>query len=309
MASGGALHRARLLSAFAAVYLFWGSTYLAILFAIETIPPFLMAGIRWIVAGAILHLWSARERLPAPAARDWKAAAIAAAFFILGGNGGVTWAESRVPSGLASLIVATVPLWTVLVDGARPRGSWPRGGVFAGLAIGFAGVGILANPFGIPTADRIDPLGAGILVLAALSWGAGSIYAREMPKPASPLRGAAMQMLCGGIMLTALGILLGEGSRFAPKTISSRSALSVAYLVVFGSLAGYCAYLWLLRNTSTAHATTYAYVNPVVAVLLGWLFAGETLSARIAAAAAAIVAGVALVTAFRGTPAPVPQKH
>lgn len=299
--------RARLVAAFAAVYLIWGSTYLAILFAIETIPPFLMGGTRWIVAGGILYVLS-RRGLPPPTSGEWRVAFAAGAFFILGGNGGVSWAESRVASGVASLVVATVPLWAVLLDGARPGGIWPRRGVLAGLALGFGGVAILVNPFGQAAAARIDPLGAAALVLAALSWGAGSIYVREAPRPASPWRGAAMQMLAGGALMLAAGFLSGEGERFAPARVSLKSLAAWAYLVAFGSLVGYSAYLWLLRATSPAHATTYAYVNPVVAVLLGWLFAGEALSARIAAAAAAIVAGVALVTAYRRRPeGAVPQ--
>ena len=270
----------RLLGAFAAIYILWGSTYLFIRFGVETIPPFLLAGTRHIVAGTLLYLWVRLRTNERPRAWQWLAAAVVGTLLLVGGNGGVTWAEQRVPSGLAALLVATMPLWMVLLDWLRPGRVRPRAGAALGLLLGFAGVALLVAPTRL-NSHSVDPLGAGVLVLAALSWAIGSLYSRQGKVAASPLLAAAMQCLAGGAILWTLGLVTGEWSRLDAGHISLRSTLSLAYLIVFGSLLGFTAYIWLLRVATPSRVSTYAYVNPVVAVLLGWAFAGEAITPRI----------------------------
>jgi drug/metabolite transporter (DMT)-like permease len=287
--------RTRLLLAFASIYIVWGSTYLAIRFAIETIPPFFVAGSRHVVAGGLLYAW-ARARGAAPPTRaDWGTAAGLGALMLLGGNGAVTWAEQRIPSGLAAVIVATVPLWIVLLEGRRPT---PR--VAAGLMLGLAGIGLLVGPGELAGAGRVDLLGALVLVGGSLSWAIGSLRGRRAALPASPQVATAAQMLTGGALLLALGLATGEGARLAAAGVSPKSLLAVGYLVVFGSLIGFSAYVWLMRVSTPARVATYAYVNPVVAVALGAAFGGEPLTPRTLLASAVIVTGVvAIVSAPR----------
>jgi drug/metabolite transporter (DMT)-like permease len=292
--------RAGIIAALAAVYIIWGSTYLAIRFAVETLPPFLMAGVRFVVAGAILYGWRRAKGFPRPTARQWRSATIVGALMLLGGNGGVVWAEQWIESGTAALIVATVPLWMVLLDWLGPGGRAPRAMVWAGIVVGLAGVAIL---FGAPADGDKYAAGWVVLVLASISWAIGSLYSRSARLPA-PLLATGMQMLAGGVLLLLAGAVTGELSGLDPATFSTRSVLSLLYLILFGALIGYSAYVWLLRVTTPAVASTYAYVNPVVAVLLGWLLAGEALTPRIMVASAVIVGGVALIT--RSGPRPRP---
>lgn len=287
--------RVRLLLAFAAVYIVWGSTYLAIRYAIESLPPFLMAGSRFIVAGLILCLWSRSRGAAWPTAKEWQTAAIIGWCMLLGGNGGVVWAEQRVPSSMAALIVAVVPLVTVLIDWLRPGGQRPDLATIVGLCIGFAGVAILVNP-AAGDAARIDPLGALALLGGTVAWAAGSIYSRRKRGAESPLMAAGANMLCGGAGLLLLGTFTGEATTMNVSAFTARSLFALLYLMVFGSIIGFTAYIWLLRNTSPARATTYAYVNPVVAILLGWGIADEPLTPRILAAAAVIIGGVVAIT-------------
>ena len=283
-------------AAFAAVYLVWGSTYLAILFAIETLPPFLMAGARFLVSGAALYAWARARGAPRPTRANWRATAVVGAFLLVGGNGGVTWAEQRVPSGLAALLVATVPLWMVLLDWWRGGGGRPTGRTWAGIAVGFLGLGILVGPAELLGGGAADPLGAGVLVLASVLWAVGSVYSGRAALPDSPLQATGMEMLAGGAMLAVLGSAAGEWGRLDPGAVSPRSLLALAYLIVFGAGVGFTAYIWLLRHVEVAKVSTYAYVNPVVAVFLGWLLAGEQVTARTLAAAAVIVVAVAFIT-------------
>ncbi|MGH7481703.1 MAG: drug/metabolite exporter YedA [Longimicrobiales bacterium] len=295
--------RLEVVAAFAAVYLIWGSTYLAIRFAIETMPPFLMAGARFLTAGAILYAARRAVGAPKPDARQWAAAAVIGGLLLFGGNGGVVWAEQLVPSGIAALIVAIVPLWMVVLDWARRGGARPSGRVLIGVAIGLAGVALLVGPDAFNSGDAagaIHPVGAIVLVLASLSWAVGSLYSRGAPVPeGAPLLATAMQMLCGGALLILAGIVTGEPGAVDVAGISAKSALALLYLIVFGSLIGYTAYVWLLRVQPAARVATYAYVNPVVAVFLGWAFADEPISARIVVAAAIIIGSVALITVSR----------
>jgi drug/metabolite transporter (DMT)-like permease len=301
--------RAKLVAAFAAVYFVWGSTYLAIRFGVETIPPFLMAGTRHLTAGLLLFLWTRIRREPRPDGRHWVTAIFIGGLMLLGGNGLVTWAERRVPSGLAALIVATVPLWMVILDGIHRRVR-PALPVAAGLLMGLAGLVVLVSPGHFAGNGRVDLMGAGALLLAALSWTAGSLYSRHARLPKSVLTATAIQMIGGGILLWLVGLAAGEGSSLDLAAVSPRSLFSLAYLIVFGSLVGFSAYVWLLRATTPARVSTYAYVNPVVAVLLGWLLAGEAVTPRIALATVAIVGSVALIIRYGGSrPKEEPRKE
>jgi drug/metabolite transporter (DMT)-like permease len=297
--TGIAPRQAKIVAAFAAVYVLWGSTYLAIRFGIETIPPFLMAGTRHLTAGLLLFLWTRLRREPRPDARHWITATFVGGLMLLGGNGLVTWAERRVPSGLAALIVASVPLWMALLDGIHRRRRPPLP-VAAGLLVGLAGLVVLVAPGHFAGNGRVDLLGAGALLVAALCWTTGSLYSRHARLPRSVLTATAMEMIGGGVLLWTVGLAVGEGSRLDLAAVSSRSLLSLGYLVVFGSLVGFSAYVWLLRATTPARVSTYAYVNPIVAVLLGWLFAGEAVTPRITLAAIAIVGSVALIIRWGG---------
>jgi drug/metabolite transporter (DMT)-like permease len=287
----------KLITAFAAVYLIWGSTYLAIRFAIETIPPHLMAAARFLVAGAILYAWSLWRGAPAPTLRNWRASAIVGGFLLLGGNGAVVWAETRVPSGLTALLVAMVPIWMLVLE-MHPRlgGKRPRAAVVAGLVLGLAGLALLVAPGKL--AGRVDPIGAGVLVLGCLSWAFGSLQSRVADLPKSGLLAAAMEMLCGGALLLLFGLATGQAGQLSLAAISARSLVSLVYLIFFGSLIGFTAYIWLLGATTPARVSTYAYVNPVVAVLLGWGFANEPMTLRTMLAAAVIVGGVVVIIRY-----------
>jgi drug/metabolite transporter (DMT)-like permease len=279
--------------ALAAVYVIWGSTYLAILFAIETIPPFLMAGSRYLIAGAVLYLWARFRGAPRPSLIHWRSALIVGAFLLLVGNGGVVWAEQYVESGLAALLISTEPLWIVLLVWLRPDGRKPGLRVISGLVLGFIGLMLLVKPgFG----GSINLLGAGVLVLASLSWAWGSLWGQRAKLPESPLLTTGMQMLSGGALLFLTSFVTGEPGRFDPAQVSAKSVLALGYLIVFGAIIAFTAYVWLMRVAPPVLVSTYAYVNPVVAVLLGWAFASEPLTAGTLVAAAVILTGVALIT-------------
>lgn len=295
--SPGSPSRFALGLAFFCVYVIWGSTYLAILFAIETLPPFLMAGVRFLLAGLLVYAWSRLVRgASRPSPLQWRSTAIVGVLMLLGGNGLVVWSEQRIPSGVAALLVGTVPCFMVLLDWLRPGGQRPTGRVVTGLALGLVGLFWLVGPDSVMGGGRADWLGAGAVVLASLSWAVGSIYSRHGALPSSPFLSTAMQMLAGGAALIAVAVALGEPAELDLARVSLRSALGFLYLLIFGSLVAFSAYVWLLRVSTPARVSTYAYVNPVVAVLLGWAFAGEALTLRMLVAAAVIVSGVALIT-------------
>jgi drug/metabolite transporter (DMT)-like permease len=284
--------------AFAALYLIWGSTYLGILFAIKTIPPFLMAGVRFLTAGAIMYLVARVKGAPAPALSTWKSAAIIGGCLLLCGNGGVTISEQWVPTGLAALLVATVPIDVALlgwITGTAPR---PTPLVAFGLIGGFVGVGVLAGPAltHAPAAQHIHPgLGIVVLLLGSLIWSAGSLYSSRLRHAHSLIVAAGQQMICGGALLGIVGLSLGEFRGFDVRTVSALSAWAFVYLVLVGAIVGYTAYFYLLRHCDAAKVATYAYVNPVVAILLGTLFAGERLNLRTVVGAALIIGSVAIV--------------
>ncbi len=281
--------------ALAVIYVVWGSTYLAIRFAIETIPPFTMAGARFLIAGAILYLIARLRGEGKPERRHWAGATLVGTLLLVGGNGGVVWAEQRIDSGLAALLVTTMPFWMVLIAWRMPGETAPSWKAVAGMALGFAGVCILVAPGG-GGAMHVDPLGAIAVTISAISWAAGSLLSRKVPLPATPILSTSLQMLTGGAVLMAVAAATGEPARLDPAKISTHSLLALAYLIVFGAIVAYTAFVWLIRNAPPALASTYSYVNPLVAVFLGWALGGEALSSRIVLAAGVIVAGVALVT-------------
>ena len=293
---------AKVLAAFAAVYVIWGSTYLAIRIAIESLPPLLMAGARFLLAGTLLYAIMRLRGEPAPARRHWGSTALIGLLLLMFGNGGVTLAERTVPSGVAALLVAMVPMWMVLLEWLRRGGNRPTGRTIIGLVIGFAGMVLLVGPGGFG-GDRVDPLGAGLVIAGSLAWAAGSIYSRGAALPKSAFLATGMEMMWGGVWLLLAATVMGEWGTVDPSAFTTRSVLAFVYLVVFGSLVGFTAYIWLLGVSTPARVSTYAYVNPVVAVLLGWALLDEPLSARILGAAAIIVAAVAVITMGKRAPA------
>ena len=290
-----------LIAAFAAVYTIWGSTYLAIKYAIETMPTFLMAGVRFTIAGAILffiaRLTKGYER---PKLVHWRTSLIVGTLLLAIGNGGVVMAEHYMPSSLAALLVAIVPFWIVLFSWMFMGTGRPNMKVILGLFVGFAGVYLLIGGSGGGQGDAAASehllFGAFLLVLSNIGWAAGSLYGTRAPASESAIQAAGMQMLAGGAVLLIIGTLAGEWATIDVAAISFNSWLGLIYLIVFGAIVGYTAYSWLLKNASPTAVTTYAYVNPVVAVFLGWAIAGETLSDQMMLGAAVIVSSVALIT-------------
>jgi drug/metabolite transporter (DMT)-like permease len=288
------------LTAFAAVYVIWGSTYLGIRIAIETIPPFLMAGVRFLAAGAVLYGWARARGAPRPERVHWRSAFIIGALLLVFGNGAVVWAEQRVPSGITSLLVCTVPLWMVLLDWLLHEGHRPTLGVAGGVLLGLAGIAFLVGPArGGSTGAGADIVGAAVLLVASISWAYGSLWSRRAELPSAPLLAIGMEMTAGGALLIVLGLLTGEAARVHLGAISARSWGAFLYLIVFGALIGFTAYLWLVRVSTPARVSTYAFVNPVIAVALGWAVAGEPITTRTVVAATAIVGAVALITISR----------
>jgi drug/metabolite transporter (DMT)-like permease len=292
--------KTRIWIALIAIYIVWGSTYLAIRFTIETIPPYFSAGIRFLVSGALLYLWRRLRGDPAPTKVEWRSASIIGLLLLLGGNGGLVWAEQRIPSGIASLFIATIPLWMVLIDSFRRGGKRANWLTWLGVLVGLIGTALLANPWqSHATSPALDPAGMGVLILAALFWSIGSLYSRDAPLPSSSLLGTGMEMLVGSVGLFAFSALIGEWGQFQLSMVSTRSAAGLVYLILFGSGIGFVAYTWLLRNAPTSLVSTYAYVNPVVALFLGSVFAGERLESQDIISALVILAGVVLITTAR----------
>lgn len=298
-----------LVAAFAAVYLAWGSTYAAIAIAIETMPPLLMAGARFLLAGTLLYAIMRLRGEPAPERRHWRNTALIGMLLLMFGNGGVTLAERTVPSAIVALLVAMVPMWMVLLEWLRPGGTRPTARTLVGLVIGFAGIVLLVGPGSLAGGGRVDALGAATVTLGSLAWAFGSIWSRGAELPKNPLVATGMEMAWGGFWLLLAGTLRGELGALDPSGFTTESVLAFFYLVVAGSLVGFTAYIWLLGVSTPARVSTYAYVNPVVAVLLGWALLNEPITARVIAAAAVIVAAVAVITVGkRPRPAPVPAR-
>ena len=294
------------LTAFAAVYIVWGSTYLAIRMGIASFPPLILAGLRHLTVGLFLYPILRRTTGIRPTPANWRTAVVTGALLLFVGNGGVSWAELTVPSGIAALLVATVSLWLVIVDWLRPGGVRPVPRVVMGLLIGFAGLALLVGPAHLGGSERVDPRGAVVLVIASLAWACGSLYSKHGGMPASALLGVAMQSFAGGVILLIAGLFAGEFRGLHFGAISLRSWLALCYLIVFGSGIGFSAYIYILQKSTAARVATYAFVNPVVALFLGWLIVGETITLRTVIAAAVILTAVILViTAPHRAPTPV----
>ena len=289
--------RAALLTAFALVYLIWGSTYLVMKFAVASMPPLLMAGTRYGIAGGLLYLFMRLKGEPPPTLQGWGFAVIIGVCLLGFGNGGTTFGVLYLPSGITALLVATVPMFLAVLgwlSGVSPR---PTKWVALGLAAGMAGMYLLAAH---PTATPVkvpghQGLGIFVVLLAALVWSIGSLYAKQHQPAQSPFTSGGMQMLCGGAAMLVVGLVRGEADGFALAQVTTKSWLAYGYLVTLGSIVAFSAYIWLLRAVEPALAGTYAFVNPVVAVLLGWAFAGEVLNPQMLGGAGLIVLAVGLV--------------
>lgn len=287
-----------MIAAFAAVYLIWGSTYLGIKYAIETLPTFLMAGTRFLVAGAVLFIiakYSADYERPKLV--HWRTSFIVGGLLLLGGNGAVVLAQHYIPSSVAALLIATEPLWIVLISWLLMGGSRPNLKVVFGILIGFIGVSLLIGGRGLAFGSGDGQLlGIGLILISTIAWALGSLYGLRAPVSKSTLQTAGMQMLSGGFLLMLVSVITGEWTTFNIANVSVTSWLALTYLIVFGAIIGFTAYSWLLKNVEPSLASTYAYVNPVIAVFLGWSIAGESLTGQMVIGAIVIVGSVVLIT-------------
>lgn len=301
----GTPSRSALWLAFGAIYVIWGSTYLGIRVAVESIPPFLMAGARFIAAGTILFAGLKLRGTPWPTRAQWRDHTIVGICLLLGGNAVVAWAEQTVPSGLTTLILGGSPLFMVLMEWLRPGGTKPTGMLWLGFAVGLAGLFILLGPGALPEGVRPPMFSVIALLLTSFFWWGGSLYGKHAKSGAGPLVAAAVQMVTGGVVMTLVGLLLGESARLDVAAIPGRAWFAWSYLVIAGSLIAFPVYIWLLKNSTPARVSTYAYVNPIVAVILGWAILDEPVTPRIALAATVIVGAVALITTEKSRhPAP-----
>lgn len=279
-----------------ALYIVWGSTYLGIKVAIETIPPFLHAGIRFLASGIILVIWQRYAGQAMPTRKQWISTAIIGNLLLLGGNGLVSWAEQFIPSGIAALIIGSVPMFLVVLEAVRPGGIKPTWQAIVGLIVGFAGIFILVGPAEISGSEiKLDPFGVTALLTACLLWASGSIYSKSAELPKSTLMSTGAQMLMGSIGLFIVAGLTGEFSGWDAAAISSRSIYGLLYLIFIGSLIGFVSYGWLLQNAPISLVATYAYVNPIVAVLLGNWIGNESLEPRIWLATVVIIGSVMFI--------------
>lgn len=290
----------RVILAFAAVYVIWGTTYFALGEVVHTVPPLFMTSVRFIAAGTVLYLWRRTHGAAKPEARHWMHAAWISALLLLGGYGLTAWAQQRVPSGLTALLVSISPVNMVLIEWLRPGGKRPGGAVFAGLALGVAGMALLIGPARLEAAREADLLSALACVLASLCWSSGSVLGRLVVQAPDVFLAAAMQMLIGSVLLLGASAATGEFSRLDPAILTAEAVGGWIYLTVAGSLIAFSAYVYLLKVSTPARVSTYAYVNPAVAVFVGWAFGGELVTPRMLVAAALLLGGVALITAWRG---------
>jgi drug/metabolite transporter (DMT)-like permease len=288
--------RTSILLAFAALYLIWGSTYLGIRVAIETLPPFLMAGMRFAIAGALLFGYLIARGSPWPTAAQWKYQFIAGLFLLLGGNAVVSWAELRTPSGITCLILGASPLFLVILDWMRPGGKRPTAVLATGVVVGMIGVALLVGPGAIPEGARPPLADVLALVVASVSWWIGSLYIKHTKSGNSLIMASAMQMLSASAAMLLTGWVLGEGRGLHLGAVSMRSWTAFAYLVAAGSLIAFPVFVWLLEHSTPAKVSTYAYVNPVVALVLGWAILGEPMNPRMALATVIIIGAVAIIT-------------
>jgi len=292
--------KAKIWTALIAVYIAWGSTYLAIRFAVETIPPFLMAGTRFLISALILYIWRRLAGDSQPTPSQWRSAIWVGLLLLVGGNGIVSWAEQYVVSSIAALVVASVPFWIVLIDAIRPGGIRPDWRITLGFLIGFGGILLLVGPsLSNSQFGQVAVWGIPALLAASIFWSFGSVYSHHADMPKASLTGTAIQMFAGGVGLFLLGTATGEWRALELSAVTTRSLVSLGYLIVFGALIGFASYAWLLRNAPLPLVSTYAYVNPVVALFVGAWLGAEELNARILMAAAIIVGSVVLINTSR----------
>jgi drug/metabolite transporter (DMT)-like permease len=274
----------------------WGSTYLGIKIAVETIPPFLHAGIRFLVSGIILVIWQRATGNALPTKNQWKSTFIIGTLLLLGGNGLVSWAEQTIPSSIAALIVGTVPLFLVVLESFRPNGVKPTWQTIVGLLIGFVGVFILVGPAELTgSQEKLNPLGIIAVISASFLWAVGSIYSKGADLPTSSFMTTGAEMLMGSIGLFVVSLLTGELNGWNVAEVSTRSWFGLIYLITMGSIVGFGSYIWLLQNAPISLVSTYAYVNPIVAVILGYFFANEILEPRIWLATGIIIGAVIFI--------------
>lgn len=286
--------RLRILLAIAATWFIWGSTYLATALAVRDLPPFLLSGVRNTLAGLLLYGFLRARGAERPTRAQWGTAVIVGVSLLALGNGSVTWAAQREPSGVIALIVSLVPLWLLVFGWFGARGVKPAGLEVAGVLLGLVGIALLVAPH--EGGGSVSPLGLAVLLVSTVAWAGGSLFSRTLPKLPVPLIGTGMEMLMGGTVMLAVSAATGEWTEVSAASFTPRALWSLAYLVLAGSILGFTAYKWLLANVRPALAGTYAFINPVVAMLLGWLFAGEALTGRLLLAMATIVGAVAMIS-------------
>jgi drug/metabolite transporter (DMT)-like permease len=291
--------RTAFILAFAAIYIIWGSTYLGIRVAVETLPPFLMAGTRFAIAGILLFGFLKLRGAAWPSAVQWRDQTIVGVFLLLGGNAVVSWAELRTPSGITALMLGVSPIIVVIFDWVRPGGKRPTLGLVIGVSVGVAGVAMLVGPGALPAGSRPPTIDIIALLLASVSWWIGSFYSKHAKVRTPLMIASAMQMLTGSACMLLTGWILGEGRTFHLASVTPISWVAFGYLVVAGSIIAFPVYVWLLEHSTPAKVSTYAYVNPVVAVILGWALLGEPLNLRILLAGAVIIGAVAIITIGR----------
>ena len=280
------------------VYIIWGSTYLGIKIAIETFPPFLMAGIRFVIAGSLLYGYVIVKERKHPKLIEWRDTTIIGTLLLMGGNGLVVIAEQSIPTSIVAIIIATVPLWMIAIGWMMKSQTEPNRSTLFGTVLGFCGVAILMYPSQQENI-HFDLLGLSLTLLAAILWSLGSIYSQKAILPSSTMLSTAMQMITGGLVLVMVGTFSGEWQHLNPEAFSSRSFFALMYLIFFGSLLGFSAYVWLLQNVSPYLASTYAFVNPIVALILGYFFADEVLSFKALIATVFIISAVVIITFFK----------
>jgi drug/metabolite transporter (DMT)-like permease len=292
-------HVFHIILAFAAIYTIWGTTYLGIRIAVETIPAFFMAGVRFLFSGLFIFIILRLRGVPAPKRLHWPSAVIVGALLVVGGNGLVTWSEQEIPSSTAALVVATVPLWIALFDWLVFKGKRPGKRVIIGLLLGLAGIILLIGPGQFLGTSGFSITALLVLLLAPVLWSIGSLYSRQAHLPENTFMATAMEMLAGGVLLLLAGLLTGEASRLEFAAISTRSLVATVYLTIFGAIVAFSAYIWLLKQVPATKVATYTYVNPVFAVFLGWLVLSETITPLTIAAVVIIILAVVLITTDR----------
>lgn len=292
--------KGRLIAAFAAVYLIWGTTYFVLGEVVHEVPPLFMTSMRFVVAGSVLYVWRRSHGAARPERGHWVSAAWIGALLLLGGYGLTSWAQQKVPSGLTALLVSISPVNMVLIDWLRPGGKRPQAAIVAGLALGVCGMALLIGPARLEAAKDADLISTLACVLASLCWSSGSVLGRTARQAPDVFLAAAMQMLVGAVLLLGASAATGEFARLGTRMLTPALVGGWLYLTIAGSLIAFTAYIYLLKVTTPARASTYAYVNPAVAVFVGWAFGGELITPRILVAAALLLGGVALITAWKG---------